>query len=296
MNSVVVLGSTGMIGSAVTRHLSEKGVQVIEVNRAGQALVPENEVIKFDVFTDDIQVLVDNFSKGTTFINLIGLIRHKIESGNRESIIAADLVNSIFPQELVKVTKKHEMRVIQIATDCIFSGSQGHYSEFAPADPNDTYGESKLRGELVSENLMTLRVSIVGNEIHNHVELMDWVLSQPKNAEVRGYKNHFWNGITSLHFGKMISGILLSETFKPGTFHIVPKAPISKFKLISLIAKYAHRLDLDIKEFAAEIKIDRTLTTEFPENNSMIWKMAGYESPPTIDFMLSEYFEWSYHK
>jgi len=292
MISVVVLGSNGMIGSAVTRYLSETGVQITEVNRVGKAMLPNNKVVKFDVLTDDIHELLDNFTKKTIFINLIGLIRHKIPANKNTAILGADFVNSVFPRELVKISSMREMRVIQIATDCIFSGNKGSYSELSIADPSDLYGKSKLNGELLASNLLTLRVSVIGNEIDNHVELMDWVLKQPRNNEIKGYSNHFWNGITSLHFGKIINGMLQEDIFNPGTFHVVPDAPISKFKLISLIAKYAGRSDLEIREFATEIPIDRTLSTEFDENNSMIWKMAGYESPPTIESMLKEYFEW----
>jgi dTDP-4-dehydrorhamnose reductase len=292
MNTVVVLGSTGMIGSAVTKYLSEKGVQLTEVNRAGRATNPSNKVIKFDALTDDTEELINRFSKGTIFINLIGTIRHKIETSRSESVIAAKIVNSVFPRELSGICNMYEMRVIQIATDCIFSGKEGNYSELSAAEPIDIYGESKLNGELQLSNLLTLRVSVVGHEIQNHVELMDWVLGQPRNAVIKGYTNHVWNGVTSLHFGKIVNGILEANDFNFGTFHVVPNAPISKSKLISLIATYAQRPDLKIEEFAAEIPIDRTLTTEFTENNSMIWKRAGYESPPTINFMLKEYFEW----
>lgn len=285
-----------MIGSAVTRFLSERGVHVTEVNRTGQAVVQENEAIKFDVLTDEIGKLIGNFSKGTTLINFIGLIRHKIDLQSENSVAAAKKVNSIFPQELTRMSKSLDINVIQIATDCIFSGRKGKYSERSIPDPIDVYGETKLNGELLADNLLTLRVSIVGNEMHHHIELMDWVMHQRLNAEILGFKNHSWNGITSLHFGKIIYGILQSDFFNAGTFHIVPEASISKFQLVSLIAGHAQRYDLNIKEFEAEKKIDRTLATDYLENNSMLWEMAGYESPPTIDFMLEEYFEWASRK
>jgi dTDP-4-dehydrorhamnose reductase len=91
---------------------------------------------------------------------------------------------------------------------------------------------------------MTLRVSVIGHETKGHFELMDWVVNQKPNAEVRGFRNHLWNGVTSLHFAKIVDSVIHKKLFTSGTFHIVPGDLVSKMELVSMIASLSGRNDL----------------------------------------------------
>jgi dTDP-4-dehydrorhamnose reductase len=133
---------------------------------------------------------------------------------------------------------------------------------------------------------------VIGKEIRNHIELMDWVINQSPCAELRGFENHLWNGVTSLHFAKLVGSLIIHNLFSPGTFHIVPGNSMSKFELVSLIARLANRDDLVVLETQDTSAVNRTLSTEFPDFNSMLWQSAGYEAPPTIEAMVEEYFGW----
>ena len=49
-----------------------------------------------------------------------------------------------------------------------------------------------------------------------------------------GFKNHLWNGITTRHFGKIVS-ILITKNIKiPNMLHIVPSNTVNKFQLLKL--------------------------------------------------------------
>ena len=221
------------------------------------------------------------------------MIRHKIKAEDYSSKLTAARINTEFPRELVVGAESFGFRVIQIATDCIYSGKNGPYSENAKADPVDVYGYTKAAGELIANNLLTLRVSIVGREIKEHVELMDWVVSQEINSVLNGFRNHLWNGITSLHFAKILDGILKEDFRRVGTFHVVPKGSVSKYELIKMISQISDRQDLSIIEVDAENSINRTLISKYPQINEDLWKGAGYIDIPTIRMMLEEYFKWS---
>jgi dTDP-4-dehydrorhamnose reductase len=281
-----------MIGSGVTRFLSTELEQIIEVNRSGIAVSSGNQVIKFDVSKHNVETLIEHIPKGSTILNFIGVIRHKIDETRTESVLNASKVNSEFPKNLTIAASKKNCSVIQVGTDCIFSGRLGDYTESSLGDPIDVYGETKLQGELVAENLMTLRVSVIGREWKSHVELMDWVLRAKIQAELTGYKNHFWNGITTLHLARVIKGILSESLFRAGTFHLVPQDKKSKLGLIVAIAALGDRRDLIIHEFEDSHLVDRTLSTDFPEFNEILWGAAGFSTIPTIDLMVEEYFAW----
>jgi dTDP-4-dehydrorhamnose reductase len=61
-------------------------------------------------------------------------------------------VNSIFPIELTELAQELGFKVIQIATDCVFSGDKGSYTESDTKDPIDNYGYSKVLGEHQDKN------------------------------------------------------------------------------------------------------------------------------------------------
>ena len=55
-------------------------------------------------------------------------------------------------------------RVLQIATDCVYSGAQGAYVETDLHDALDVYGKTKSLGECQEPNVYHLRCSIIGPE------------------------------------------------------------------------------------------------------------------------------------
>src|SRR5207244_6584362 len=104
-------------------------------------------------------------------------------------------VNSLFPYALSDVAEAAGARVLQIATDCVFSGREGSYREDSPHDPLDVYGKTKSLGEVQAPHFLNLRCSIVGPEIRGFRSLLCWFLAQPRNARLRGFVNHWWNGV-----------------------------------------------------------------------------------------------------
>jgi hypothetical protein len=42
------------------------------------------------------------------------------------------------------------------------------------------------------------------------------------------------------------------------------------------------RADLDIEKVFPDKVIDRTLSTKYIEKNNLLWKKAGFETPPSI--------------
>jgi NAD dependent epimerase/dehydratase family enzyme len=106
---IAIFGSTGMIGSAATIYLSRLEHSVIEVNREGISITGKNAVRKFDALTDSVDQLLSSFPSDTILVNLIGVIRHKIDSHSEESLSQAKKVNSDFPKLLAPIQKTLEL-------------------------------------------------------------------------------------------------------------------------------------------------------------------------------------------
>ena len=201
-------------------------------------------------------------------------------------------INSLFPIKLTDLSHELNFKVIQIATDCVYSGEKGNYVEGDTKDPVDYYGYSKALGEHSDSNLMTLRCSLIGRELKSKVEFLEWVLSQGIKSEIKGFTDHFWNGLTTLHFAKIVNGIIKREQFKYGTFHLIPKDSVTKFELAKNIANSFERSDIRITQGSSSKAINRVLATNYPQVNSDLWLNAGYNNPLGIIEMIKEYALW----
>jgi dTDP-4-dehydrorhamnose reductase len=170
----------------------------------------------------------------------------------------------------------------------VFLGSTGSYTEESPHDASDVYGKTKSLGEADSPNVMHLRVSIIGRELRGKKSLLEWVIGQPKNSTIPGYTDRIWNGITTKAFGRLIVGIINKEGFIAGVSHVLPADRVSKFELVSMIAKAFRREDISVVPSVSGEEKDLTLATNRPEVNRKLWIDAGYAEIPSIEELLGE--------
>lgn len=280
-----------MLGSTLTKVIEEKGWEVTEYNRLGKSITGNNQVRKFDVEDGNLIEILNEF-KFDFVINAVGIIKQLIKEDNPRDVELAHKVNFEFVKNLNDISERNNVRIIQIGTDCVFSGTVGSYKESDPYEPNDVYSTTKVMGELVSAESMIIRTSIIGKENLRSVSLLDWVLSRPVGATINGYSNHLWNGVTTLHFARVVSGIIENDSFINGKFHLVPQDKISKLELIREVAYRFGRKDLKIIEFESDQSVDRTLSTFDLETNLRFWRQGGYNEVPTIRKMVSEFAEW----
>ena len=286
---VLILGATGMLGDAVTNVFSEFAGQVICTSRnqlTGLDHTVENRV--FDAETDALERVAGDLMAGDYIVNCIGIIKTEIDESSPASCDRARRINSEFPAKLASFAESRHLKVIQIATDCVFSGKVGHYSESSDHDPADVYGQTKSLGEVVSPSMMHLRVSIIGPEKRGFTSLYDWVARQPKDAQITGYTNHFWNGIPAKHFGRLAKAIIENNLFEAGVHHVLPSDEVTKAELVRLIAEHSARRDISISDAPAAFGIDRTLSTNTPDFSAGLWRAAGYSTPPSIARLVRE--------
>lgn len=276
---VLVLGHSGMLGHEMVRVLKQEGIAVTTSGRSGAD-------IQFDVSKMD---LVDSRLQGFDyFINCIGLTTHNINESDPASVSRAKQLNTDFPKQLAIFAEDSGAKVIQIATDCVFSGSKGSYLETDPHDATDVYGKTKSDGEIDSPAVMQLRCSIIGRETKGKKSLLEWVIGQPQGATVPGFTDRHWNGVTTTAFARVVAGIILSSGFKAGTRHLIPADQMTKFELVSEISKAFGRDDLKVSPKDSGVAKDLTLSTIDPEFNLRLWRAAGYQSIPSIKELIAE--------
>jgi dTDP-4-dehydrorhamnose reductase len=223
----------------------------------------------------------------------MGIIKPLIHDDNAIEVERAIRINALFPHRLAKWTDRRS-RVIQIATDCVYSGSKGSYAETDVHDALDVYGKSKSIGEVYAAHVHHLRCSIIGPEMKSPKSLLEWFLGQPANASVNGFINHRWNGITTLHFAKLCGGIIEHDLALPHLQHVIPGGDLSKCEMLEQFSDGFGRKDVAIAPVAAATVIDRTLTTNDEVVNRGLWEAAGYKVAPSVPNMIEELASFDY--
>ena len=292
MSKVLVLGSTGMLGHVMTKVFRNEGLEVVGASRRGRSSESKDLEVQFDV--TNLQKLEEIISreKFNYVINCVGMIKQLINEDSTTSRSNAVLVNTHFPIKLNSLAESYDFRLIQIGTDCVFSGEYGSYSESSIHSPVDFYGRTKSLGEVVGSNSLILRTSIIGPEMNSSNSLLEWFLSTSQHSKVNGFTNRIWNGLTTLHFSKLVSGIISTDNFTEGLYHVIPQDRCSKYELLKVIRDSFSRDDIGIDPVEPPESIDRTLITDHPDFNSSIWRNCGYNEAPAISIMVSELSEW----
>ena len=211
---------------------------------------------------DTLDTLLDTqlIDASTCVINCIGRIPQR---ASLETTRDYYLVNSLFPHLLGASCKRRGAQMIQPATDCVFSGTKGLYTESDPHDEQGAYGLSKSLGE--PPGCTVLRTSILGNELFNKKSMLEWVLSN-NDKTINGWTNHYWNGITCLEYCKVVETIMERNLFWSGVRHIASPVPKSKYELAVLI-RDTYQRSIVINPFATDMAVDKTLATLYPTND-----------------------------
>jgi dTDP-4-dehydrorhamnose reductase len=299
---VLILGASGMLGSMLVDCLSRSDrFEITGAARSASGLLDRFREIYSDVvwrdFTYDLDQRTRAFESLGEFdwiINAIGITKPLIKDDNPSQIENAVLVNCILPHDLGRYAMQTGAKVLQIATDCVYSGAKGFYVESDAHDALDVYGKTKSIGESWQPSVHNLRCSIIGPEPKDFKFLIEWFRRQPERSAVNGFTNHSWNGVTTLHFARFCEGIMNSNITLDHVQHVVPRGTVTKAQMLRDFAKAYGREDIVINDVQAKSIVDRTLATQFPERNAEIWSAAGYKTPPTVSEMIAELGSYEY--
>ena len=248
---IAILGSTGMLGSTLIKFfdLYSKDIQLI---------IPK----RFD-FNKKLE-FIDSLKNSEYVINCAGAIPQKIPNFKEENDkLDYYKINYLIPEVLIE----NNFKVIQPCTDCVFKGDPRYapYSLKSKYDCVELYGRSKSKlysGKIYKNNINLIKVirsSIVGTDKFNK-SLYSWALYQAKSsAIIKGYTNHFWNGITTLKWAELCLKLINDfDSYPP--ISVFGTNNISKYELIKniLISNEISPIKY-LKPIKSQVTTDRTL-------------------------------------
>lgn len=284
---VLVLGATGMLGSAVIRVLSERPdwivsgtVRAQDAKRLFPSELRERLVTVEDLLETGSLIQLFDALEPQVVVNCTAL--RKSEPPDPMRSIA---IFSLLPQRLAHLCEQRGARLVHISSDGVFSGTRGGYVESDLPDATDLYGISKLLGEVAGPHAVTLRTSIIGHELSTKQGLLEWFLAQ--EGECRCYTRAIFSGLPTVVLAGIIRDVVIVRSALEGVYHVAAE-PISKFDLLTLIAREYEKSIIMVPDDT--VVIDRSLVADrfrdatnyvAPGWPELVSTMHSYQHHPT---------------
>lgn len=269
----LIVGCNGMAGHIISIYLKEQGHLVTGYAREESQFV---ETVIGDA--TDFDLLKKTVMTGgyDTVINCVGLLNQFAEDNHAKAV----LINGYLPHYLADITKDTDIQVIQMSTDCVFSGKTGGYTEESVPDGTLFYDKSKAIGELEDDKNITLRNSIIGPDIKEQgIGLLNWFMKQ--RGTVYGFTGAIWTGQTTLQLARTMEQAAIQRAH--GLYNTVPNESINKYDLLKLFNTYIRKNPIEIvpmDKFVADKSLIRTRYDGFD------YQIPGYET------MVKELGDW----
>ncbi len=267
----LILGGDGMLGHQLLKTLGGGHDVRVTLRQSMPRYEPYGLFNRENSFADvdarllpRLEEIIARF-RPQAIVNCVGLVKQRDDT---KDVIANLELNALLPHRLAELCRGTGARLIQVSTDCVFSGRRGMYREDDVADAEDTYGRTKLLGEVTGPNCLTLRTSIVGRELARKRGLLEWFLAQQQT--VKGFKKAIFSGFSTAEFSGIIRMLLERFPDASGLYH-VSSEPIDKYTLLHL---FRERFKKTI-----EIVPDDTFVIDRSLDSSKFRETFGYMPP-----------------
>lgn len=226
---IQVVGARGMLGSKVLEAVKAAGHEPI------------------GNFHDDITLCA---VLAPAVINCAGVVKQRTEFPDSYFV----MVNGYGPQRLAEACDRVSSRLIQVSTDCVFSGP-GQHDESATPDGHGIYAVSKMAGEVRRGPHLTVRTSFVGFGRHGLIhDLFNW-----RGQTISASMHARWTGHTVPLIAALLVHLAAERPDVAGLLH-VPAPWVARPHLVHrLSAHYGLGIQVDVTEESAE---DRRLSSQ----------------------------------
>ena len=230
---VLVLGSSGFLGSYLGFALPRLGHEVSGVARRDVAYFPDNHVLEgLEPFTDVIRS-----GDYDAVINCVAVASHEACEADPEN---AQAVNATFPAVWSSAAAEAGARFVHLSTDAVFDGTSPElYTEADVSAPESVYGMTKVRGEqavlAANSDAVVLRANFFGWSQSQKAGILDFFRNAfTHQSPITGFQDYV---VSSLYMGDLVDAMMaLLESGGSGVFHAVSSTPLSKYDFGQMVA------------------------------------------------------------
>ena len=230
---VLVLGSSGFLGSYLGFALPRLGHEVSGVSRSPVPQFPDNRSAEgLEQFTEVIRS-----GDCDAVINCVAVASHEACEADPEN---AQTVNAKYPAVWASAAAEMSARFVHISTDAVFDGASTElYTETDVTNPESVYGMTKVQGEravlAANPDALVLRANFFGWSRSTKAGILDFfVTAFTDKAPITGFQDYV---VSSVYMGDLVDAMMaLVERGASGVFHTVSSSPRSKYDFGQLVA------------------------------------------------------------
>jgi dTDP-4-dehydrorhamnose reductase len=230
---VLVLGSSGFLGSYLGFALPRLGHEVSGASRRVVPYFPDNHlVVGLEQFNEVIRS--GNYD---AVINCVAVASHEACEADPEN---AQAVNATFPAVWASAAAEAGARFVHLSTDAVFDGASAElYTEADVTAPKSVYGVTKVRGEqavlAADPGAVVLRTNFFGWSQSQKAGILDFFRNAfTHQSPITGFRDYV---VSSLYMGDLVDAMMeLLESGASGVFHAVSSTPLSKYDFGQMVA------------------------------------------------------------
>jgi dTDP-4-dehydrorhamnose reductase len=242
---ILVTGAAGMLGSALCPTLKQKGHSIIATD-----ITSQDEGMKYlDVRRYDEVAEIVGAVKPDMVMHLAAetdVDKCELEPDH------AYLTNTIGTQNVTLVCKKHKIPMVYISTIGVFYGDKPEpYTEFDTPNPINIYGQSKLEGEKIVQNLAERYYIIragwmVGGGPKKDKKFVGKIMQRINETTVlKAVTDKIGSPTYTVDFSKCLTDLI--ETRYYGLYHCTNKGYGSRYDVAKKIVDFLGRSDVTVE-------------------------------------------------
>jgi dTDP-4-dehydrorhamnose reductase len=235
----LIFGISGLLGSALSRHLSRSGRQVsgtVFSHPIGDAAAT---IVSADLANSADVARIMETARAHAVIFAAGLT--DVDRCERDPVTAFKLHADV-PAELAAYCRTSDSKFVYISTDHLWAGTRQMVSESEPTAPINVYARSKAEGERrvleADPSALIIRTNFFGQGQPWRQSLSDWMIAKLCGGEgVRAFTDSYFTPIHLDHLAPIMVDLI--ECSASGIFHVAGRDRISKFDFAQKLCKQA---------------------------------------------------------
>jgi dTDP-4-dehydrorhamnose reductase len=222
MKKILLLGSTGKMGTAITKVFTD--YEIIGKNSKDfEAADPES--VRKIIKENPVDIVINT-------VAMLGIDNCEVDQ------LRANVVNSYYPRTLAKLSVEFGFKLVHFSTDAVFDGEkQDYYTELDKVNPINYYGLSKHRGDYAIQYIdykyYIFRIPLLFGPTTKTNQFVEKMLT--KEGTIKVANDIICSPSYSIDIAKRIEWII-RRRFPFGLYHIANEGKASLYELMQEIA------------------------------------------------------------
>lgn len=231
---ILITGGSGLLGGSIILRAVQLQRSVVGVSRHNPLNIPSIRCLDLKDF-EGTRKLVLNL-RPSAIIHCAATTDVDYSENHPDEVHENNVRASAF---LAQLAAEINAQFMQISTDSVFDGHQGHNSETDTPFPLNVYARSKLLAEQevtrTHPRALIVRVNFYGWNIHGRKGLAQWIIDQLSQGKtLKGFRDVFFCPLLVNDLAEIL--LTMQDSELAGIYHVVGSERISKYEFATRLA------------------------------------------------------------